>query len=492
MSKLGCWRTICVVCIFCAAEAIGSPATITYRILVSFDGTNGAYPEYMSLVQGLNGSLYGTTAGGGVNNYGTVFKITPSGTLTTIYNFCSQTNCTDGSVPYPGLLLATNGTLYGITTAGGTNSSACYGSGCGTVFKITPSGTLTTIYNFCSQTNCTDGNAPVAGLVQGTDGSFYGTTTGGGSAHCPDGCGTVFKITPTGALTTLHSFDVSDGDNPWAGLVQAIDGNFYGTTVNGGANSSACYGSGCGTVFKITPSGNLTTIYNFCPQTNCPDGRSPITPFAGLVQGADGKLYGTTQQGGNGSGCGNGCGTVFKITPSGTLTTLHNFDKPGGYPYAGLVQATDGDFYGTTFLYRGTVFKITPSGTLTTLHNFLGGGGGEYPQGGLVQATNGKFYGATSRGGVDHYGTVFSLSVGLGPFVKTLPTSGKVGAHVIILGNNLKGTTSVAFNDTAASFTVVSNTEIKTTVPISATTGFVTVTTPKETLKSNLVFRVTK
>src|ERR1017187_2177770 len=246
-------------------------------------------------------------------------------TLTTIHRFCSQSGCPDGDAPYAGLVQATNGGLYGTTYGGGTNSA-------GTIFKITPGGTLTTLYSFCPQTNCTDGLGPQAGLVQAANGDLYGTTQSGGANVY---YGTVFKITPGGTLTTLYSFcsqtNCADGANPWAGLVQAANGDLYGTTPQGGANRG-------GTIFKITPGGTLTTLYSFCSQTNCTDG---ATPFAGLVQAANGDLYGTTFYGGSG-------GTVFKITPGGTLTTLYNFCSQtnctdGDQPFAGLVQAANGD-----------------------------------------------------------------------------------------------------------------------------------------------------
>ncbi len=277
------------------------------------------------------------------------------------------------------------------------------------VFKITPTGTLTTLYSFCAQSGCTDGEYPVAGLVQGTDGNFYGTTPEGGA----NGGGTVFKITPTGTLTTLYSFcaqnNCADGANPAAGLVQATDGNFYGTTYAGGAN-------GYGTVFKITPSGTLTTLYSFCSKGGCADGSYPE---AGLVQATDGNLYGTTFAATFDGGA-NGDGTVFKITPSGTLTTLYSFSGPdGANPWAGLVQATDGNFYGTTYAGGangdGTVFKTPLTGILTTLHSFDGTDGAG-PEAGLVQATDGNFYGTTFYGGTNGAGTVFRL-VSVGPCV---------------------------------------------------------------------------
>jgi uncharacterized repeat protein (TIGR03803 family) len=491
--KLESAKTVCLLVLIYGAAAISSFATTTYTTLVSFNLTNGGFPGNMTLVQGTDGNLYGTTSEGGANNAcsngcGTVFEITPAGKLTTLYSFCSQTGCTDGSLPNAGLVQDSNGNLYGTTTGGGTFSSACpFFSGCGTVFKITAIGVLTTLYSFCAQTNCTDGTSPDAGLVQASNGNLYGITSSGG-ANCELnlGCGTVFKISPAGKLTALYSFcsqtGCTDGWSPEAGLVQAANGNFYGTTTYGGAGDY-------GTIFEITPAGTLTTLHSFAIS----DGQNPI---AGLVQASNGNLYGTTLNGGA-----NAFGTVFEITPGGTLTTLHNFagyPTDGANPFGGrLVQATNGIFYGTTSnggaSNQGTIFEITPMGTLTTLYSFCSSPGcidGTFPIAGLLEATNGTFYGTADQGGADGYGTVFSFSVGLGPFVETLPTFGKVGAAVKILGTNLAGTTSVSFNGTAASFTVVSATEIKTTVPVGATTGTVTVTTPHGTLNSNVRFRV--
>ena len=402
MKKSSAWKMVCIVFMFCAAAVIASPAQ-TLTTLVNFAGANGANPQ-SSLIQGTDGNFYGTTPDGGdlskCSSFGcgTVFKITPGGTLTTLYSFCAQTNCTDGADPLGGLVQATDGNFYGTTSAGGTR-------GDGTVFKITPSGTLTTLHSFCPQgPPCNDGADPLGGLVQATDGNFYGTTNWGGAN---DSDGTVFKITPGGTLTTLHSFSGGDGAYPAAGLVQATNGNFYGTTQIGGYyGGDYCAGNGCGTVFKITSGGALTTLYSFCPQPNCADGFDPV---AGLVQATDGNFYGTTWFGGT-----QGGGTVFKITAGGTLTTLHSFNGDDGWwPLAGLMQATDGNFYGTTSDGgSGTVFKITPGGALTTLYRFCSQSNcadGADPKAGLVQATNGNFYGTTSGGGTYGEGTVFSL-----------------------------------------------------------------------------------
>ena len=458
------------VFLLCIATVIAARAQ-TFTTLASFDGTNGL-DSLSTLVEGLDGNLYGTTSIGGSSDCslgcGTVFKITPGGTLTTLHLFDS----TDGSKPYAGLLLATEGAFAGTTAYGG-----AYGFG--TFFKLTTAGKLTMLASV--------DNAPDARLIQATDGNFYGTSLFGGNNF-----GDVFRITTGGTLTSLFSFQYPSGEAPYGGLIQASDGKLYGTTARGGANAAGT----AGTIFRITLEGALRTIYNFCAQANCPDGYHPSTP---LVQSADGNFYGTTFDGGPSNNCSDGCGTVFKISPAGTLTTLHIFDgSDGGGPTAGLVQGTDGNFYGTTIEGGtsnncpdgcGTVFKITPGGTLITLHSF-DRTDGESPYGGLVQASNGIFYGTTEYGGINTDGTVFSLSMGLGPFVKTLPTRGTVGEKVIIQGTNLIGATAVTFNGSAAVFTVVSKTEITTVVPTGATSGKVTVATPHGTLSSNVPFRV--
>jgi uncharacterized repeat protein (TIGR03803 family) len=419
----------------------------------------------------------------------------PAQTFATLHSFGGA----DGGNP-GGLVQATDGNFYGTTELGGANFCILNGlftNGCGTIFKITPTGTLTTLYSFCAESGCMDGSMPYGTLVQGADGDFYGTTLeGGANGISEDGYGTVFKIAPSGRLTTLHSFNGADGWNPWAGLVQATNGDLYGTTSAGGAHDG-------GAVFKVTPNGALTTIHSFCAQGKCTAGYNPIAP---LLQGSDGDLYGTTSFGGV-----NDDGAIFKITLNGTLTTLYAFCAQSGctdgaVPYAGLAQATDGNLYGTTSVGgaygNGTVFKITLGGTLTTLYNFCALSGctdGASPHAGLVQATNGDFYGTTANGGANSCitdgadygcGSVFSLSLSLGGFVEIDPTSGKVGTVVKILGNNLADATSVTFNGTPAVIEVFSKTVLTVTVPTGATTGPVQVVTPSATLTSNVPFRV--
>jgi uncharacterized repeat protein (TIGR03803 family) len=476
MSKLGWSTRACGTFLLWAVAGAALPAQ-TFTTLQSFDGTDGANP-YVGLVQATDGNLYGTTYFGGANNDGTVFKITLGGTVTTLHSFAKA----DGVHPYARLVQATDGSLYGSTYSGGANND-------GTLFKITTSGTLTSLLSF----DGADGDGPGRGLMQGADGDLYGTTAQGGAnsyASCDETCGTVFKVTTGGMLTTIYSFcslsDCADGFFPYAWLIQAANGDFYGTTAQGGAHS--CLAGECGTVFKITPNGTLTTLHSF-------DGADGQWIYASLVQATDGSFYGTAFLGGTTNNlCTYGCGTVFKVTSGGTFTTLHSFDMTdGGYPQPGLVQGTDGNLYGTTYFGgangAGTVFKITPSGTLTTLHSFDFTGGGN-PIAGLVQDTNGTFYGTTEFGGTNGDGTVFSLSVGLGPFVETQTASGNVGAAVTILGADLTGATSVTFNGTKATFTVVSESAIAATVPIGATTGTVGVATPGGTLKSNVPFTV--
>jgi len=520
LGKLSWWKRAYAVSVLCATTAIALHAQ-TFTTLHSFDGTDGdelvnALEAGAGLVQATDGTLYGTTSGGGANGFGTVFRITPSGTLTTLYSFCAQSDCTDGQQPST-LVQGADGNLYG-TTWGVPNGNV------GTIFKITPGGALTTLHTFCSQIGssggCTDGAYPEAGLVQATDGDFYGTTSSGGSSPCPaapaTGCGTVFKITPSGTLTTLYDFcsqsaSCNDGFGPEAALVQATDGNFYGTTFVGGA------GFGGGTLFKITPGGTLTTLYTFCSEFLCADGEEPQ---AALVQATDGSLYGTT----SGGGANRLFGTVFKISTGGTLTTLYSFCSQtgcadGAVPYAALVQATDGDFYGTTNIGGvsvvgvcpegcGTIFKITPAGTLTTLYDLCSQTGctdGVFPTAGLIQSTDGSFYGTTSGGGaydacpgdgfIAGCGTVFSLSVGLVPSVPAVNAGGVLnsasyttqgvapGSIVSIFGTNLAASTaaagaiplptalsdvtSVTFNSIPAGLYFVSENQINAQLPFN-------------------------
>jgi uncharacterized repeat protein (TIGR03803 family) len=510
------WKMACVAFLLCIAAALAASAQ-TFTTLASFT-TSGWDPEN-TLVQGADGDFYGVTLVGGANQSicsssgygcGTVFKVSPTGTITILHKFCSHTPCTDGFSPSGALVRGGDGNFYGTTPSGGANSSATHCSkGCGTIFRITPSGTLTTLYSFCALANCADGYSPLA-LMQALNGgssygSFYGTTSGGGASNL----GSVFSLTPQGQLNTLYSFGT---DFFAAGqLIQTPGANFYGAAPAGPGNVGNCSaGNNCGAIFRMTPTGTVTPLQIFSNATG---------PSSPLLQGTDGLFYGTAIWGGAGIlQCSPyGCGTAFKISPAGVVTTLHNFCSlanctDGSGPGAGLTLATDGNFYGTTggTFYAacngganncpGTLFVMTTSGVLTTLHVFCAqancaDGGATYA--GLLQSTNGKFYGTTPTGGANtcigpnSCGTVFSLDVGLGPFVTFLVSTGRVGQTVGILGQGLTGTTSVSFNGTAAAFTVKSDTFLTANVPAGATTGTVQVATPSGTLFSNIVFRVT-
>jgi uncharacterized repeat protein (TIGR03803 family) len=468
----GLSKTFLKLFLFSVTTAIVTSASTapaaTFTTLINFNGTDGGLPQYDYLVQGFDGNIYGTTQLGGTNNAGAVYKFTPGGTLTSLYSFCAQANCADGAEPVAGLVQGSDGNLYGTTQTGGA-------SGFGTIFKITSTGTLTTLHSFSG----TDGANPLSNLILAADGNFYGTTANGGT----NSSGTIFKITSSGTFTTVYNFcalaNCADGSSPVAGLLQAAEGNFYGVTRTGGANSD-------GSVFKMTTAGALTTLHSFA-------GTDGSNPYARLIQAVDGSFYGTTANGGT-----NSQGTVFKITSTGTFTSLHSFDGTDGFDiYAGLIQATDGNFYGTTYgggaNGNGTIYEITSAGVVTTLYSFCNQSNctdGDFPYAGLVQNTNGVFFGAAAAGGASDDGVIFTLNLGLGPFVTTQPTIGKVGTRVTILGTNLTAATSVTFNGTAATFTVVSKSAITTTVPAGATTGKVVVTIPKRTLHSNVAFRV--
>jgi uncharacterized repeat protein (TIGR03803 family) len=469
---------ILAAALLCAVVTISAPAQ-TFTTLASFGVPERyGYNPKAPLAQGLDGNFYGTAFQGGLMGLGTVFKITPGGTLAVVHYFGSQEGEADGYDPQAGLVLARNGKFYGVTGYGGSGSY-------GTAFAINQRNTIFTLYNF-------DPNGDMIGvfetrLLQATNGNLYGYT---GPQEIP---GTIFEITPAGQMATLYAFQYSPGGNvPQGWLIQATDGNLYGITSSGGSN-------GWGTVFKISLSGTLTTLHNFTgadgggPHRGAgaghrrellwnyePGRETQLQPYqwlrddlqndsrrpthhaaqlrrecglsgsSALVQATDGNFYGTTPLAGTSSNCMGGCGTIFKITATGVFATLHSFDGlDGACPEAALLQGTDGNFYGTTYA--------------------------------------GGAYSAPCAGGC---GTVFRLSIGAGPFVTMLPTSARVGCTVKILGTDLTGTTSVGFNGKTAAFTVVSATEITVTVPMEAKTGAVKVTTPTGTLTSNVAFTV--
>jgi uncharacterized repeat protein (TIGR03803 family) len=429
--------------------AIACSAQI-YSDLYNFDQVHGDSPsDPQVMAQGQDGNLYGTVPEG-IGSSGIIFKMTPAGVLTVLYSFQGHP---DGSTPNAGLTLGLDGNFYGTTVLGGINNL-------GTIYKVTAGGVVTILYSF---TGGTDGAYPHGTPVLGNDGNFYGLTQ----------YATAYKITPSGAFTLLGSIP----DRSFSPLFLGVDGNFYGTTQHGGSLNQ-------GTVFKMTPAGVVTVIYNF-------DGTNGGVPWGGVVQATDGNFYGTATGGGSGGG-----GVVFRVTPSGSYKVLHSFpvgtQNDGNDPIAGLLFATDGTFYGTTFAGGlngfGVVFQITPTGQYLFL-NQVDKVSGSNPQSELVQHTNGWIYGL-ALGGTHIDGVFYGLNVNLGAKVKLVLSSGKVGSNVEILGSGFTGTTAVQFSHMGASFRVISDTFLTATVPARATTGPVTVTTPTGTLISMTTFRV--
>ncbi len=406
-----CLTLITLGVIGVALPQSGLAQAVTVTTLVNFDGTNGASP-YAALTLGRDGNFYGTTDGDPNNHalpsaYGTVFQLTPAGALTTLATFTrgSDGYFANGAEPH-GLVQGSDGNLYGTTRVGGIGQGL-YSEG--TVFSITTAGALTTLHTFGGTLGpdgrggqVPDGADPEAAVIQARDGNFYGTTSG-----TADGYGALFALSSGGAYAKLASFvtdAANDGGNgpygqtPGAALLQGSDGNFYGTTRGSP-----------GGIFKYTPGSGLSALVTFTG----PDG---LEPTAELIQGTDGNFYGTTRYGGSRPNP-NAAGTVFRLTPAGVLTTLVNFDGANGNdPRAALLQGRDGNFYGTTSSggsgYLGTVFKMTPAGVLTTIFNFPGDGSkGAYPYAALIQGTNGDFYGTTILGGSGGRGTVFRLNI---------------------------------------------------------------------------------
>ena len=361
---------------------ITSAGAIT--LLRSLDYANdGAYPDG-ELIKGNDGNLWGMTGSGGVNTYGTIFKITTSGVFTVVYSF----DYTHGANPLGHLVLSGDGNYYGATRSGGT-------SGYGTIFKMTSAGTLTVLHSI---NGTTDGGNCYGSITEGTDGNLYGITYQGGT----HGYGTIFKMNKTGSsFTVLRSLDrAADGAYSKSDLIQAADGNFYSMTNSGGTN-------GAGTIFKITPTGTFTVLRNL----SSADGQNPL---GNLFQNTDGFLYGMAPYGGT-----HGDGTFFKISTAGAFTLLYSLTSgtDGSEPNGGVIKSTDGNFYGLTSYggsnFGGTAFKITATGAFTLLTSFNGAALGNTPYESLLRGSDSAFYGTTSNAGPNqYYGTIFKICAG--------------------------------------------------------------------------------
>lgn len=355
------------------------------------------------LAEAADGSLYGTSERGGSNGCGTVFKRAPNGVISTVISF----NTNNGAVPEAGLILARDGKFYGTTRFGGAKNL-------GTLFKMTTKGELTTIISFDGSYS---GAEPAAPLMQASNGYFYGTASTGGMNRG----GTVFMLSPNGVLTTLFHFgEGNTGTNPHAGLVQAADGNLYGTTEEGGKYK-------CGTVYKISSQDRFSTFYHFYEFM----GRKP----KGELVAETNNLFGVTESGGD-----RQMGTAFRISTDGKSNRrLASFNGADGIQPSGLMRARDGGFYGTMRdggnghpfgIGSGTVFKMTPDGKLSVLVSFfdfnsvildvikngkptgdytLDHGNGKSPQG-FIQGRDGNFYGTTVLGGQWREGTLYRMT----------------------------------------------------------------------------------
>ncbi len=396
----------------------------TESVLYSFcsitNCTDGFGPNG-NLTLDTQGNVYGATQYGGADQNGTVFKVTASGTETVLHSFLRGA----GTSPEGSLIWDAKGNLYG-TTLGNGYVGLLGQHFFGTVFELEPH-SFKFLYRFL-ETDQENGAQPTPGLVRDAQGNLYGTTQYGGAHGCVTGygCGTVFKVTPDKTETVLHSFSGgTDGEQPHGGLLADSQGNLYGTTEFGGTGTGCEESSGCGTVFKVTPSGAETVLHSFA------GGDDGARPLAGLAIDSQGNLYGTTAFGGTGCGGDTGCGTVFKITPSGTETVLYNFaggtDADG--PWASLVLDGQGNLYGTSYYGGGasgcsggsgcgTVFKVTLGGTETVLYRFTGGTDGARPYGGLVMDAQGNLYGTTYEGGV---GDCYDGLPGCGVVFKVTP-----------------------------------------------------------------------
>jgi uncharacterized repeat protein (TIGR03803 family) len=371
---------------FATILAVPAPSQ-TFSVLHSFKGSpDGSGPEDRPVLDP-KGNVYVGTWGGGVYGFGSVVRLTPAGDETVIHSFG---NIPDGNYPRANLLLDKSGDVYG-TTNGGGSASSCGGYGCGAVFKLSKSGRKLWLTSFLGGS---DGATPEFGsMVMDSAGNIYGTTSQGGGTNCPSfvGCGTVFKVDPSGVESVFYRFTgVPDGATPYGGLVIDGSGNLYGTTVFGGEFDF-------GTVFKVTPDGEEKVLYSF---SSTPDGAEPVGDMAIDNQG---NLFGTTTAGGT-TICGNiGCGTIFEVDANGNESILYSFTggRDGFSPGSGVIRDKQGNLFGTTeggSYGNGVVFAYV-RGTFRVLYTFTGGTDGGTPNG-LARDLSGNLYGTGNLGGV--------------------------------------------------------------------------------------------
>ena len=419
-----------------AATASGASAA-TATLLYSFKtGTSDGQLPFADVTLDSQGNIYGVTSAGGAVDAGVVYKVAPDGTETVLHSFVGGDN--DGAYPSSNVLLDRAGNLYGLTFSGG--GTGCGGGGCGTVYKLAPDGKVTLLHSFAGDG---DGNGPQGDLLADAAGNLYGAAAiGGGDATCAvhgfgkdSGCGTLFKVAPDGAFTVLHTFEnpLKQGAIPQGFLIADAQGNLYGVTETNGETTPCPAGvaqKGCGVVFKLSTSGAYSVLHAF---TGDSDGG---VPYGGPIGDAQGDLYGATLAGGNLGICdytvgdGKGCGVLYKLTPGGTLTTLHTFTggADGAAPTSRLTADCKGNLYGTAEFGGddkakacansfgvngcGTVFKITPEGIFSVLHTFHGApkDGSQPIFTGVVADGAGNLYGATPAGGANGVGAVYKLT----------------------------------------------------------------------------------